>query len=87
MGAGFGITFMDGTRDPGNSHRKALRSGISDSKKKIWNELNFDAYNFTKLVLIKPITFYLKLPNFFQLSYIKISFVTSTWPCTEFFQP
>lgn len=56
---------MDGTRDPGNSHRKAPRSGISDSKKKIWNELNFDAYNFTKLVLIKPINFYLKLPNFF----------------------
>lgn len=34
MGAGFGITFKDGTRDPGNSHRKALRSGISDGKKK-----------------------------------------------------
>ena len=35
MGAGFGITFKDGTRDPGNSHRKALRSGISDGKKKL----------------------------------------------------
>lgn len=39
--------------------------GFLTAKKKIWNELNFDAYNFTKLVLIKPITFYLKLPNFF----------------------
>ena len=35
MGAGFGLTFKDGTRDPGNSHRKALRSGISDGKKKL----------------------------------------------------